>query len=283
MTGMYVGVGAQRTNQLTDLGHGEHFSCVLSAVLLARVEDYGGPRAVSELLSRAKLDRSPEELTDLANWIAYDEAESLWAAGRVVTRHPRLAEAVGRDSARRLAATPTAATLRSLGCPERVYEQISLTSRKYSSVSDMQLVRGEPGYAHLRARPFPGFPRSSAHCGWTVGLMGCMVELFGLPSAEVEHTACAAFGAPTCEYHVRWITSANQSPSSSIETALRAQVAAQEERLHGVFQTASDLVGSGSIDDVLAQIARRAAVEVRAPPPPPRGGTWSGPRTSRAQ
>jgi diguanylate cyclase (GGDEF)-like protein len=38
-----------------------------------------------------------------------------------------------------------------------------------------------------------------------------------------------------------------------------------KERLHSVFQTASDLIGSGSVDDVLGRIATRAAMEVRAP------------------
>ena len=36
-------------------------------------------------------------------------------------------------------------------------------------------------------------------------------------------------------------------------------------RLNSMFQTASDLISSGDVDEVLARIADRAAIEVRAP------------------
>ena len=46
---------------------------------------------------------------------------------------------------------------------------------------------------------------------------------------------------------------------------MRGQLNAMSVRLDNMFQTASDLIGSGSVDEVLARIADRAAVEVRAP------------------
>ena len=38
-----------------------------------------------------------------------------------------------------------------------------------------------------------------------------------------------------------------------------------KERLHSVFETASDLIGADEITDVLARITDRAAIEIRAP------------------
>ena len=46
---------------------------------------------------------------------------------------------------------------------------------------------------------------------------------------------------------------------------LERQLDAMKERLHSMFQTAADLIGASRIEDVLARIADRAAVEVRAP------------------
>jgi len=111
---------------------GSHFSCSLSAVLIARVHAFGGDEAVAELLRSAGVQRSVEYLTDITNWISYDEAIALWAMGTRVTRHPRFARAVGEDAARRLIGSPVAALLRSLGSPEAVYRQMATTARKFS-------------------------------------------------------------------------------------------------------------------------------------------------------
>jgi diguanylate cyclase (GGDEF)-like protein len=250
-----------------DLARGEHFSCSLSAVLIARVYEFGSDGAVEALLRRAGSPRTREYLLDIGNWISYDEAVALWRAGADVTHHPDFAHAVGIESARRLNGSPVATLLRSLGSPESVYRQIATTATKYTSVSALTANECRPGYAELEARPLAGFPRSIDHCRWTTGLITCMTTLFGLPPATVEHEVCAAYGAPACHYHVSWPAEAARERSQSSEEVekLRDQLDAMKERLHSMFQTASDLIASGDVDDVLSRIADRAAMEVRAP------------------
>ena len=250
-----------------DLAHGEHFSCVLSAVLLSRVYEFGGDGAVAATLRQAGSARPAGYLTDIARWISYEEGVALFDAGARVTHHPMFARAVGQDSARRLNGSPVATMLRSLGSPESVYRQIAVTGRKYSTVSALRALDGGPGRAHLEARPLAGFPRAAGHCEWTIGLLSCLTELFGLPPATVEHETCAAYGASACHYHVTWPAETGHPggrPTEELDT-LRDQLEAMKERLHSMFQTAADLIGSSSVDDVLARIAERAAVEVRAP------------------
>ena len=246
---------------------GQHFSCALSAVLLARVRDHGGDAAIAELLIRAAVERSVAELTDIGNWISYEEATALWTAGAQITHHPHFARAVGEDSARRLNASPVATLLRSLGSPEAVYSQIATTSTKYSTVARLEAVDCGPGFAEIVAIPTEGFARSPDHCAWTCGLLTQPARLFGLPPAIVEHERCAAFGAPACEYRVTWSAgdARDSSESSRQIEVLGQQLEAMKERLHSMFQTAGDLIGAGSLEDVLARIAERAAVEVRAP------------------
>ena len=244
-----------------------HFSCSMTAVLLARVHDYGGNEAVSELLRRSGVEHSREYLADIANWVSYDEAIALLRTGAMVTHHPAFARAVGEDAARRLNGSPVASLLRSLGSPEAVYGQIATTASKYSTVARLEAVEAGPGFVEIVATGLPDYPRSADHCAWTCGLMTQPPVLFDLPPATVTHERCAAFGAPACVYRVTWHTAeAGQAPAPSQQVeALREQLDAMKERLHSMFQTAGDMISSGEVADVLARIAERAAVEVRAP------------------
>ncbi len=245
---------------------GNHFSCSMSAVLVARVQAYGGREAVDEVLERAGSSRSIEYLCDIVNWISYDEAIALWRAGACVTHHPEFARAVGRDSARRLNGSPIAALLRSLGSPERVYGQMATTATKYSLASRLETADVGPGFADIIATAIDGFPRSAEHCAWTTGLLTQPTILFGLPPAEVEHEECAALGAPHCRYRVTWEQQATEAGlESERNSTLLGQLEAMKERLHSMFATASDLIATDEISDVLARITDRAAVEIRAP------------------
>jgi diguanylate cyclase (GGDEF)-like protein len=247
-----------------DLTDGKHFSCTLSAVLIGRVRQHGGPAAVARLLDEAGSQRSAGYLGDIGNWISYDEAVALWDAGARITHHPAFARAVGQDTAERFGGTPMATLLRSLGAPEKVYEEIAVAATKYSTVITGEPGPLEPGHATVVARPVPGFPRSRHHCEWTIGLLSAVPILFGQPLATVEHERCAAFGAEVCEYHVRWENTRRVRATGEV-AQLRRQIAAMTERLTSMFHTASDLIGPAEIDDVLARIAQRAAIEVRAP------------------
>jgi diguanylate cyclase (GGDEF)-like protein len=239
----------------------------MTAVLVARVREYGGDEAVAELLRRARIDRSAAELADISNWVSYDEATSLWRAGAEVTHHPDFARAVGEEAVRRLNGSPVATLLRSLGSPEKVYREITTTATKYSTVASLEAVACGPGFADIVATAAEGYPRSRDHCAWTSGLLSQPTVLFGLPPATVSHDHCAAFGAPSCRYRITWPAAAAKAGSDSSEQIgqLRDQLAAMRERLHSMFQTAADLIGDGDVDDVLSRIADRAAIEVRSP------------------
>ncbi|HTU31455.1 MAG TPA: diguanylate cyclase [Solirubrobacteraceae bacterium] len=250
-----------------DRSVGEHFSCSLSAVVIARVHDFGGDVAVESVLRRAGSTHGRAYLCDIANWMAYDEAVALLRAGALVTHHPAFAQAVGEDSGRRLSASPVAALLRSLGSPEAVYRTIAATAQKYSTVSTLEAGECAPGQAAVVARQVDGFDRSAEHCAWTRGLLATVPLLFGLELAVVEHETCAAYGADACHYRVRWSAGAAAAQPTTDQQLdmLRDQLHAMHERLHSVFQTAADLISGGDVDEVLARIADRAATEVRAP------------------
>ena len=244
---------------------GDHFSCSLSAVLLARVQAFGGADAVAEVLRLAGSRRTPDYLRDITNWIAYDEAVALWRAGALVTHHPQFARAVGEDTARRLSGSQVASMLRSHGTPENVYRTIGTSTAEFSTVTKLQVTDVGAGFADIVAAAVGGFPRSADHCAWTCGLLTCGTALFGLEPAVVEHEECQAIGALRCIYRVRWNVEAEaiDGPPETV-AALAHQLDAMKERLHSVFAAASDLIAADDLDDVLARITARAALEVRA-------------------
>jgi diguanylate cyclase (GGDEF)-like protein len=246
---------------------GNHFSCSLSAVLLACVRDAVGPQGVREVLELAGSERTAEYLTDLSNWISYDEAVALWRAGSQVTHHPQFPRLVGETAAKRLNSSPVAALLRSLGSPEACYRQIAVMATKFSSVAEFEAGEVGPGFAELIATATAGFRRNPDHCAWTCGLLTQNPVLFGMPPATVTHEECQAFGAERCRYLVTWeVGDADAGVTDSeLVGSLREQLEAMRERLHSMFATASDLIGAAEIGDVLARITDRAAVEVRAP------------------
>ena len=181
-------------------------------------------------------DRSAQYLTDIANWISFDEGAALWRAGALVTHHPEFARAVGEDAARYLNASPVANLLRQLGSLEVVYGQIATTASKYSTATILEAVDCGPGFAEIHATPVQGFPRDANHCAWTCGILTQPAILFGLPPAVVHHEHCAAYGAARCEYRVTWVVDGHSCPDrrhrSSSPRSTAARVPAPRSPFH---------------------------------------------------
>jgi len=255
--------GTRDSSPSTD---GADFSCSLSAVLLACVKQFGGDEAVGRVFSESKIQRTPEYLLEIGNWISHEEAVALWEAGEAITRDPHFARHVGQAASGALNASPVAALLRSLGSPEAAYRQMTIMATKFAVVTEQEVLDVGPGYAEIRFVNRPGFTRSRHHCAWTEGLLTQTPVLFGLPAAEVEHHCCEALGADDCRYRVTWEVAVDEETAGTAhEQALKQQLEAMTARLQSMFATASDLIAEGDLNTTLAGITDRAALEVRAP------------------
>jgi diguanylate cyclase (GGDEF)-like protein len=239
----------------------------MSSVLLSHVRTVSGEDAVGELLRRAGSTRTAAYLEDVGNWIAYEEAAALFEAGAELTGDPQIGRHVGEQTLRQHAGTPVATVLRSLGSPEAVLKQVSVTVTKFSTVTAMDAVEVAPGRAVVRAFARPGFTRDRHLCDWTSGMLSQPTSLFGLPSAVVEESQCQVDGAPHCLYTVTWDASLAEAAADphQLVTALEAQLVAMGERLDNVYATARDLMSHDDLDAVLGRITERAATAVRAP------------------
>ncbi len=257
---------------------GSHFSCVMSALMLRKVSELGGSVAVAELLARSGTTRTREYLTNIGNWISYDEARALWTAAIEVTHHPALARVVGAEAGAQLGGSPVASSWRSLGSPEEVYRQLVSTSSKDSTVVRIEGIEIGSGFAEIEVGDVPGFPRTEHLCDWTIGWLTQPPVLFGLPAADIRHDACAALGASKCRYTVTWELedTTKSSPSPDVVDRLQGELDSMRDRLRAMFDTTADLVGPGSLEDALARIADRAAM--RVPRSAPSAGRQDGAR-----
>jgi diguanylate cyclase (GGDEF)-like protein len=246
---------------------GNHFSCALTAVLIDRVRAVAGEDGLARLLREAGSGRTLAYLEDLANWVSYDEMVALWKAGAAVTGDPELARHAGEDAVRRLGTSATSTMLRTLGSPEALIEKIGVASHRFSVVAKLEPVAVRPGLAEVRAFATEGFSRHPLHCQWTAGMLTQTSVLFGLAPARVEHTRCQAEGAPDCRYLLTWdpAPAVGESDPAAQVGILEKQLEAMSGRLQSVFATASDLIASGDLDETLARITDRAALQVRAP------------------
>jgi diguanylate cyclase (GGDEF)-like protein len=246
---------------------GRHLACTQSSVLLRLVRRMRGEDGLKELLELAGSTRTVAYLDDTTNWISLDESLALFQAAAEITGDPQIARRVGEEAVAQHAGTPVATLLRSLGSPEEVYRQITLTASKFTTITDLEPLLVEPGHSVIRSRVHDGFHRTREHCDWAQGLLGQPTVLFGLPPATVEETTCQARGDDCCTYEVTWdaVLAAERSDPVEHIAALESQLSAMTERLESVYATATDLIADTDLDSVLARITERAATAVRAP------------------
>jgi diguanylate cyclase (GGDEF)-like protein/putative nucleotidyltransferase with HDIG domain len=239
----------------------------MPSVLLRRVRATLGEEAVDEVLRLSGVDYTAAYLDDLGNWIWYDEAVALFEAAATVTGDPRIGRRIGEETVRQHAGTQVATMFRSLGSPEKVYEQMALVVTKFSTVTELTPVEVGPGRAVVRAQARPGFRRHRHLCDWTTGLLSQPPALFGLPPGTVDETRCELRGDDHCLYEVTWDAdrAASAADPQELITALESQLTAVTDQLESVYATAGDLIAVDDVDAVLARITERAATAVRTP------------------
>ncbi len=248
-------------------GEGDHFSCSLSATLIAFVAAEAGEETVVEVLRRAGCERPREYLQDRSNWFSYDEAIGLLAAAAEVTGDPLFARHLGERAWAVIPGSPMLQMYRAQGSPEEVYRRIPAASAKLTRVTRSEAKEVREGYAEIVVTALPGFPRAREHCEWTRGLMTQTPVPFGLPPASVEHDECTVDGAPCCRYRMSWQTAANVAAgdqSYELEV-LRNQLGVMSDRVETLFETAAELIASEDLDVTLERITNRAAHELRNP------------------
>ena len=235
-----------------------------TGLLLSHVRQQGGDDAVAEVLRRAGVPFTAEELEQPSHWTSYDTRIRLFTAATEVLGDPRTMFRVGRD-ALGLGLTPALVLLvRAMGSPRQVYRQLPRAVAKFSTTSAMRVLEAGDTHATLSYRLLEGYRHSRLDCQYAQGLIGMVPTVFGLPPAELVHTQCESDGHPACLYHLTW--ERRRRLGGRRRTGDHApELLALREQLRILQSAAADLVASEDVDTVLQRIVQKAAEAVLAP------------------
>ena len=180
-------------------------SGVTSALLLAYLDRVGERDAVEAVLARCGLEGCEQQLRDENTWFSWETKIALFeAAGAVLGRPDFLTEMAAFAMDSNIAGGIKVA-LRTLGSPQFVFRNIVRANARFVRSHVLELLELGEGRAVLHFSEIGGGRRHHRlDCEYTAGLLTLVPELFGLPAAEVSHSQCAANGADTCVFELRW-------------------------------------------------------------------------------
>jgi diguanylate cyclase (GGDEF)-like protein len=221
----------------------------------------GGETAVEQLLAVAGETRAVVELEDVRTWSTFAEFRALLEATATVLGDPKALRYAGGQALARNDAADVAALLRALGTPGEVLRRMPQVAAKLCAVVDMEAIDTGDGFGLVRAASRPGFPRFPALCDYTAGLLARVPSLFDLPEADVVEVQCETRGDPQCLFRLVWPPAGSVPVADAVDRAY----AAISGRFEGLRDTVADLISGDDVDTVLARIAGRAGLAVRAP------------------
>ncbi len=239
-------------------------SGVTTAGLLAYVEAHGGPGAVQDLLERANVAATAEELSDQSRWFSYTTRIRLFSAATEVLGDPDVMFSVGAAAMRSGLANSLLLVLRTLGTPRQVFRRLPRTAAKFTTVSTMEVRETSATSATTVLHLHEGYEHSALDCDYARGLATTVPEVFGLPPGVIVSAECRVDGGRTCVYEISWERRSRlrrRGRGSDVERELGAL----RGQLRTLQSAATELVGSDDLDTVLRRVVARAGEAVLAP------------------
>jgi diguanylate cyclase (GGDEF)-like protein len=240
-------------------------SGVTTAGLLRYVEAQGGPDAVAQVLDRADVSPTADELRDQSRWFGRETRVRLFEAATEVLGDPDVPFRVGAHAMRSGLGHSLVLVLRTLGSPAQVFRRMPRTAAKFTTTSTMEVLGTSATSATMALHLHEGFEHSPLDCDYARGLATTVPEIFGLPTGIVASSECQAGGGRTCVYTVTWERRSRLRRRRRTDRAADPELAALRGQLRTLQSAATDLVGSDDLDTVLRQIVSRAGEAVLAP------------------
>jgi diguanylate cyclase (GGDEF)-like protein len=236
-----------------------------TALLLTYVRERGGQDAVDEVLRRADVPDTLEELLHPTHWSSYDGRIRLFAAATAVLGDPATMFNVGAEALVSGINPALVLLVRALGSPRQVLRQLPRAVTKFSTTSTMELLDSDGTHALVRMALHEGFAHSRLDCDYVRGLLSVVPTIFGMPPAVIQHPECESDGHPACIYRVSWDRRVRAWSRRNRDAGLEPELRALRGQLQILQSAAADLVDSEDLDTVLSRIVARAAEAVLAP------------------
>jgi diguanylate cyclase (GGDEF)-like protein len=237
---------------------------VLAGVLLY-TEVHRGLPGVAELLRRADLPWTLDELRDQTRWFSYDTRLRVYRAAAEVFDDPDITFRIGAAAMRSGMAHSLVLLLRALGSPRAVYRQLPRAAAKFITTSRTEVVELGATSATIRLTLADGLPHDVLDCRYGQGMTSIVPTVFGLPPAEIVESVCAADGGRTCTYRLTWDRRRRLRRPRRHTDGVDPELAALRGQLRILQSAATDLVASDDVDTALRRIVARAAEAVLAP------------------
>ena len=233
-------------------------SGLTSRLILAYVERKGGRDAVEKVLAKCGLSEVEQDLLDERHWFSFATKVRLFEAAAEVLDDPHVTRNMGEIAIDLGVGEGLKMTLRALGSPRLVYENVVRANGRFSTNARMDLLEASSSHAHIAYVDVTGTPFHPLDCQYNIGMLSCVPCLFGLPLARVSHPVCAGDGGDACVYHVSW-----EPGGSYLRFALGSILAgAAALATTGVLDPAM-VPAAGAFAGVLGLVAGRRVLGVR--------------------
>jgi diguanylate cyclase (GGDEF)-like protein len=251
---------------MTAAGTGEarETSGATTGGLLRYVRMTAGDDAVEQVLERAGVPWTADQLDDQSLWWSYDTRIRLFTAATEVVGDPELMFKVGSSALQSGLAHALVILLRAMGTPRQVIKQLPRAVAKFSTTSTMEVLEVGPTSATITYKLHPGYEHSRLDCIYAQGLFSVVPVVFGLPPARIVHDECESDGYPACVYLVSW-ERRSRIPRRRRDRHAGPELQALRGQLSILQSAATDLVSSNDVDTALHRIVARAAEAVLAP------------------
>src|SRR6185437_3532396 len=223
-------------------------SGMTSRLILAYVEHRGGRAAVERVLELCRLEDAEDDLRNEGHWFSFATKIRLFQAAAEVLDDPHVSRHLGESAIELNVGEALKLTLRALGSPRLVYENIVRANGKFTTTARMDLLESSSTHARIAYVDVTGTPFHPLDCQYNQGMLSCVPALFGLPVARVSHPVCAGGGGESCVYDVTW-----DSGGSYVRFALGS-----------LAGSAAMLAAAGAFDPALLPVAGAGALALTA-------------------
>ncbi len=230
------------------------------------VRRHRGEEGVRRMLELAGERRSLDVLEDERVWSSYEQKLALFRSAAEVTGEPDVARRIGEGALESSVGASLKLLLGLVGSPAQLVRGIARVNNKFSTAADMTTLSSDATSAVIRYRVRDGYPPDVHDCGYTMGLLSRIPEVFGLPPARVVHEVCQVRGAEACVYQLRWQPRGGWLRSRRDRRRQSGGLSSDvvDQRLRDLQETVAELVAGRSVDEVLSVVTEHARAAVGA-------------------
>jgi diguanylate cyclase (GGDEF)-like protein len=261
-------------------------------VLIRYIRAVAGELGVLQVLAIAGEFRSAQALETPDTFSSHQQAVTLFHAAAQVTGDGNVGLHVGERMIRQYAGTEVEAQFRALGSVEAMVGNVVASVSRVTAMVTAQAISIGDNHTTVKVMTRPGLERHPHFCEFTKGMLSQIPVPFGAAPAGIVERECQAQGGRFCLYSVSWVDTDRKAAVRDDEAAdqqvygwgaaaaaapselqiddhtriaqLAGQLRQMDERLEGVFSTASELLGGAGIDTLLTRITSQAARAVSA-------------------